>query len=89
MWAAIRRLCELGCRTLHFGRTSLHNEGLRRYKLAWGASEQMIRYFQFNTKDNSWAKSRDRSGGLHNKLFDRLPLSMNRLAGALIYPHLD
>lgn len=89
MWAAIRRLCELGCRSLHFGRTSLHNEGLRRYKLAWGASEKMIRYFQFNIKENSWVKSRDRSGGLHNKLFDRLPLSMNRLAGALIYPHLD
>jgi hypothetical protein len=89
MWAAIQRLCELGCHSLHFGRTSLHNEGLRRYKLAWGASEKMIRYFQFNIKENSWVKSRDRSGGLHNKLFDRLPLSMNRLAGALIYPHLD
>lgn len=89
MWAAIRRLCELGCRSLHFGRTSLHNEGLRRYKLAWGASETMTRYFQFNTNDKSWDKSQDRSSGLHNKLFDRLPLSMNRLAGALIYPHLD
>jgi hypothetical protein len=31
-------------RTLDFGRTHWHQEGLRAFKLAWGAEERELRY---------------------------------------------
>jgi CelD/BcsL family acetyltransferase involved in cellulose biosynthesis len=41
---AIRWGCEHGMRTLDFGRTHWHQEGLRAFKLAWGAEERELRY---------------------------------------------
>ena len=32
---------------------------------------------------------RDHASGFHNTLFARLPLALNRLMGAMLYPHLD
>ena len=41
---AIRWGCEHGMRTLDFGRTHWGQEGLRSFKLAWGAEERELRY---------------------------------------------
>jgi lipid II:glycine glycyltransferase (peptidoglycan interpeptide bridge formation enzyme) len=89
MWEALKFLVRDGCRMLHFGRTSLDNEGLRRFKAGWGVIEEAIEYFRFDTETEAWKSAGDRSSGLHNKVFRRLPLAFNRLAGAAIYPHLD
>jgi hypothetical protein len=89
MWEAIKYLMQNGCKMLHLGRTSLDNPGLRRFKAGWGAMEGMIEYFRFDTKANAWKGAGDSSSGFHNKIFRRLPLALNRLAGAVIYPHLD
>ena len=89
MWEAIRFLLRQGARSLHFGRTSLHHEGLRRFKLAWGTTEETIRYFRFDLRRGAWAVSRDKTAGFHNVVFGHLPLALNRLAGTVIYPHLD
>jgi len=89
MWHAIRHLACNDVETLHLGRTSHRNEGLRRFKLAWGAGEEPIEYFRFDMRTNDWAASRDSTSGSHNALFSKLPLSLNRLIGAAIYPHLD
>jgi hypothetical protein len=89
MWHAIRYLAENGIEALHLGRTSPSNEGLRRFKLSWGARERPIEYFRFDLVANHWTTSRDRTWGLHNAVFSRLPLILNRLVGTAIYPHLD
>lgn len=89
MWEAIKFLARNGCKTLHFGRTSLDNDGLRRFKAGWGALEETMEYFKFDTKTEAWKITRDSGSGFHNKIFRRLPLAINRLAGAVIYPHLD
>ena len=89
MWEALKFLIGDGCRMLHFGRTSLDNEGLRRFKAGWGVIEEAIEYFRFDTETEAWKSAGDRSSGLHNKVFRRLPLAFNQLAGAAIYPHLD
>jgi lipid II:glycine glycyltransferase (peptidoglycan interpeptide bridge formation enzyme) len=89
MWNGMKFLAESGIKILHMGRTSLQNEGLRRFKLGWGASESMIEYFKFNTATQSWLASADQAAGFHNAIFSKLPLSINRLMGTLIYPHLD
>ncbi len=89
MWQGIQYLASSGCETLHFGRTSPQNEGLRRFKLGWGAVEQTIPYFKFDASACASEPECDKTVGLHNALFRHLPLPMNRLAGAMIYPHLD
>jgi lipid II:glycine glycyltransferase (peptidoglycan interpeptide bridge formation enzyme) len=90
LWEAIQHLIRKGCEELDFGRTSPDQEGLRRFKLSWGAEEEMIRYNQFDVTGDRWATAirRDRQG-IQNRIFRTLPLAVNRLAGAMLYPHLD
>jgi len=89
MWEAIRFLLQRGCQCLHFGRTDIENDGLRRFKMGWGTEEDMIEYFKFDVKEETWEGEGRTGSGFHNKIFRRLPLMLNRLAGSVIYPHLD
>lgn len=89
MWHGMRFLASHGIKHVHLGRTSLHNEGLRRFKLGWGATENLIEYAKYSPAANTWLTSADRVAGFHNAVFSRLPLAINRLMGSLIYPHLD
>ena len=89
MWEGIRFLVQNGAETLHFGRTSLQNDGLRRFKLGWGIEEETISYHKFDAAARACVRRRDTASGFQGAIFSRLPSSMNRLAGALIYPHLD
>jgi CelD/BcsL family acetyltransferase involved in cellulose biosynthesis len=43
-WHAIRAACEQGCRWFDFGRTDIGQEGLRNFKLSWGAAEEPLVY---------------------------------------------
>ena len=89
MWKGIETLSELGVTTLDFGRTSLANDGLRRFKSSWAADERTIEYIKFDTNMNNWAQAQDNSSGIHTRFFRHLPNRLNRVAGALLYPHLD
>jgi lipid II:glycine glycyltransferase (peptidoglycan interpeptide bridge formation enzyme) len=88
MWAAIQKCMALGLHQLQFGRTSLRNDGLRRFKLGWGASEQMLSYFKFDLRKNQYVTDTDHASGWHNRLFASLPLPLLRLTGKILYPHL-
>lgn len=89
MWAGIRFLCESGCTSLDFGRTSISQNGLRRYKLGWGTTESTAGYYRKDVRTASWETASDRISGGHNALFSRFPLGLNRFLGRLIYSHLD
>jgi hypothetical protein len=89
MWAGIRFLAEHGFESLHFGRTDRTDDGLRRYKLGWGTTESDLEYFRFDPRAGSWAGGRAQGAGMHQAVFSRLPLAVNRLLGRLLYPHLD
>lgn len=89
MATGIQTLAAAGAETLHFGRSSLANDGLRRFKLSWGSEEGQLHYYRYETAGGAWRSSRDRTEGFHLELFRRLPASLNRLAGTLIYAHLD
>lgn len=89
MWRAIQELARREIAMLHLGRTTRGDEGLRRFKLGWGAVEEPINYFRFSVTSNGWTINADNVFGSHNSLFKRLPLIVNRLIGAAIYPHLN
>jgi CelD/BcsL family acetyltransferase involved in cellulose biosynthesis len=89
LWRGILHMKQLGAKTLSFGRTSLEQDGLRRFKLGFGAVESPLRYARFNFAGNAFAAPRpDRSTGLHTSLFRYCPSPISRLAGAVIYPHI-
>jgi CelD/BcsL family acetyltransferase involved in cellulose biosynthesis len=89
MWEAIRFLIRRGCQVLHFGRTAIENEGLRRFKMGWGTEEELIEYFEFDVEAETWKNAGCDGSGFYNKIFRRLPLVLNRFAGSVLYPHLD
>ena len=89
MWAGIRYLSQSGAKMLHFGRTELENDGLRRFKSGWGAREEMIEYFRFDTARQDWVSGRAGVPRFATAVFQRLPLTVNRLIGTVLYPHLD
>jgi hypothetical protein len=89
IWHGIKRLMESGVDSLHFGRTSPGDEGLRRFKLGWGAREEVLNYHRFRTRSNRWAPAHRGALSLPRAVCSRMPIALNRILGAAIYPHLD
>jgi lipid II:glycine glycyltransferase (peptidoglycan interpeptide bridge formation enzyme) len=87
MWSAIKWLIQKGATSLHFGRTSLAHDGLRRFKLAWGTKEEAIEYVKYDLKKNVFTTSEDEVSGWHNRVFRTMPASWSRLAGRILYKH--
>ena len=88
MWEAIKRLSRNGVRTLDMGRTSLANEGLRRFKLNWGAQERKVEYVKYDLMRNSFVTEMDAATGWHSGIFRALPLGLSRMIGSALYRHL-
>jgi len=89
MWEAIKRCASHGFARFHLGRTSLTNEGLRRFKLGFGAREIKIQYRKYDFSRQGFVTSRDRADGWVNRFFRLFSPSLLRLSGELIYPHLS
>lgn len=87
MWEAIRHHARLGFETMDFGRTSMDNDGLRRFKLGWGAAERPVDYVRFNLRSGTFASSKDGTSGMHTRIFKLLPERLSGLIGALLYNH--
>ncbi len=87
MWEAIRWYARHGYESLHLGRTSLNNEGLRRYKLGWGVTEQTIEYFKWDCRRRCFVTETDKVEGWYNRVFSLLPRSVSRWIGGVLYKH--
>jgi hypothetical protein len=86
-WEAIRRFCRHGVKKLDFGRTSINNEGLRRFKLGWNTEEKKIGYFRFSLQQEGFVQAGDQSSGWHNHIFRILPMPASRMIGKALYRH--
>jgi hypothetical protein len=89
MWHGIQLLLRSGVEKLHFGRTECENDGLRRFKLSWNTQEEVIHYYRVDPSGRQCLVPPPRNSGFHKSVFGRLPLVFNRLAGSILYPHLD
>ncbi|MDB6169045.1 MAG: hypothetical protein JWM88_1909 [Verrucomicrobia bacterium] len=88
MWQAIRHCARERFEVLDLGRTSLTNEGLRRFKLAWGTRERVAEYLRYDIPDGKFVAVPDESSGWHTRIFNVLPLWVSRRIGAALYPHM-
>jgi hypothetical protein len=87
MWEAIKWYLRNGAGKLHLGRTSMTNEGLRRFKLGWGASEEKIEYFKYDFRKKEFVTDSDKAFGWHNRIFQSLPDFVSRMTGNMLYRH--
>ena len=85
MWEGIRWLAAQGCEHLDFGRTSLKNEGLRRFKASWGSREGLLDYVKYDVCRARFMVDKDRASGWHNQIFSRMPIALLRIAGSILY----
>ncbi|MFA6563350.1 MAG: GNAT family N-acetyltransferase [Verrucomicrobiia bacterium] len=88
MWEAIKWYGRNSYRQLHFGRTSLINQGLRRFKLGWGTEEHSIEYVRYDMRKNGFVTVKDGSSGWHSHVFNALPGSLSRFVGTMLYKHM-
>ena len=76
-----------GFTSLDFGRTAPYTEGLRRFKLSWGAAEDRTEYLKFNFHRNRFIAGSNASAPRSMSAMKQLPLPVLRLFGALLYRH--
>lgn len=87
MWEAIRWYCSKRVQSFSFGRTEPGNEGLRRFKLSYGAVEHPLYYYRYDFKREHF-QEQDVAEKKHEKaIFKSLPIPILRLMGRLVYRH--
>ena len=85
MSKAIEHLASTGASTLSFGRTDLHQEGLRRYKLGWGATEKTLSYVKYDLRQRTFLSNKPAAPS--NSLARFLPVFVLKRLGAALYRH--
>ena len=88
MWRAIQKFAASGFESLDFGRTSMHNAGLRRYKLQWGTREESLPYVKWDFSRDQVVPGVDRAHGFKNTFFRACPMTLSRMLGGMLYPHI-
>jgi lipid II:glycine glycyltransferase (peptidoglycan interpeptide bridge formation enzyme) len=88
IWEAIGHYASNGFTILHLGRTSLANTGLRRFKRGFGGDEELIEYYKYDLRKQSFVCDFDYSEGPVSRVFRWLTLPALRMSGRLLYPHL-
>lgn len=84
----IRDLCGKGVRTLSFGRTDLHHEGLRKFKLSWGATEKTLQYVKYDMPSSSYLSTEKYQAAIPwERTMSKLPVPVLRLIGRIAYRH--
>ena len=85
MWAGLRHAAGLGGQWMDLGRTSIANEGLRRFKRGWGSVETRLMYHQIDLKRNRQNVMSDHTRGLQAVFLKLLPVCLTRWVGELAY----
>ncbi|HPQ42810.1 MAG TPA: GNAT family N-acetyltransferase [Syntrophales bacterium] len=88
MQEAIRWGCQNGYTSLCFGRTDLEHQGLRRFKSGWGATESIIGYYKYDLQKNTFVKDIPTIKPVHNKILRKMPISILKAMGSLLYKHI-
>jgi len=84
-WHAIRTACEQGYRWFDFGRTDVGHEGLRNFKLSWGAVEEPLVYGTLGGRPDLAPPAEGAAGRLLASAIRRGPLLLCRVAGEALY----
>jgi hypothetical protein len=88
MWEAIKWYSSNGYENFCFGRTSVENVGLRRFKQGWGTKEYLIKYFKYDlTTDSLIINKADNINLMLHFVFRKMPVPVSQILGTLLYKH--
>lgn len=87
MWEAIKWYAKNKYVHFDFGRTESFNDGLRRFKLGWGARENIVNYYKYDLKHNIYLNENEMVYPPVKFLIQKMPIVLLRMAGRLIYKH--
>jgi hypothetical protein len=88
MWEAIKAYGEKGFQEFSFGRTEHENEGLRQFKNSWNPTENVIKYYRYNTNSDKFIeKARDINGKIET-VFRLMPDIALKFIGKVLYRHM-
>lgn len=84
-WRAIQTACDQGYRWFDFGRTDVGQEGLRNFKLSWGAAEEPLVYGTLGGRPDPTPQTEGVAGRLLGSAIRHGPLVLCRVAGEALY----
>lgn len=84
-WHAIRTACEQGYRWFDFGRTDAGQEGLRNFKLSWGAVEEPLVYGTLGGSPQSTPTTEGMAARMLGPVIRHSPLLLCRAVGETLY----
>ena len=87
MWDVIKYYANKGYESFSFGRTEPENEGLRRFKLGFGTHEEVLHIYRYNFTKRDFLPLKTKTTGLHNKIFNKIPLPILKIFGSIFYRH--
>jgi CelD/BcsL family acetyltransferase involved in cellulose biosynthesis len=87
MWHAIEWYARAGFTEFGFGRTDKANEGLRRFKLGWGAEERLVQYFKRDLRTGGFVPEKPGTSSVRERIMQRIPIPMARIIGSVLYRH--
>lgn len=87
MAKAIEWYAQNGFGSFDFGRTSIHNTGLQKFKLGWGSTVSQIEYVRLDPRKGVFLTAHEQEEGLSQRIFSRLPIPLTRLIGSILYRH--
>lgn len=85
LWIAISWACANGFHWMDMGRTDNEDEGLRNFKLRWGAEESPLVYSELPA--NAPRQSGSRLAPLMKGVITHSPAIVGKLIGELLYRH--
>lgn len=87
MWEAMKWYKESGFSRLNLGRTDPLDEGLLRFKRAWGGTEAPIAYHRYDFRRGAFLAGAGGTPLIFKRLFSRMPGPLLRIIGRLAYKH--
>ncbi len=85
MWEAIRSFSEKGYKVMSFGKTEKYHEGLCRYKEGFGGVRVQLNDHVYDVSSGKKLLEAPSVHGIHNKVFRRMPISILRFCGEMLY----
>ncbi len=85
MWEAIKFYVANKFTEFDFGKTEISNQGLRRFKLGWGAEEKIVNYHKYDFSKKDFIKENNQESGWYNFFFRNMPLPLLKATGKMLY----
>jgi hypothetical protein len=87
-WHMIQWLCYHDYTELCFGRSAPNNTGLVQFKDGWATSKSRISYYKYDLKTASFVQNVNHWSAADSKIWQKMPITLLKLAGLVLYKHI-